>query len=242
MITHQKGFSVVEILVVIAAVGLLGAVGWLVYDRNKSKTSDTSNTQANTQQEEASKKGTETAADPYADWETASFELVQASFKYPKSLKMTHEVKADASPNTGFETYTLTADDNTMISLVAFHFHGGFTGDEPAYLIEDVITGTEKTNNREFSSIIYKNSNGVYDTAYVTDSTQTKYKAGQESQITTTSFSLKPKGANTAPSRLSISISGQKYQTYQTLAEIKSMGAYKDIDTFLNALNIPANE
>lgn len=40
MKTNQKGFSVVEILIVIVAVGLLGAVGWLVYDRQKSK-SDT---------------------------------------------------------------------------------------------------------------------------------------------------------------------------------------------------------
>lgn len=38
MNVHQKGFSVVEILVVIVIVGLLGAVGWLVYDRQNSKT------------------------------------------------------------------------------------------------------------------------------------------------------------------------------------------------------------
>ena len=182
------------------------------------------------------------AKDPYADWETASFDLAQATFKYPKSLKMTHEVKADASPNTGFETYTLTADDNTKITLIAFHFLGGFTGDEPKYLIEDVITGTDKTNNREFSSIIYKNSNGVYDTAYVMDSTKTKYKTGQESQIFINSFGVKPKGANTARSQFSISVSGQKYQTFKTLSEIKAMGAYKDIEKFINALSIPSNE
>lgn len=242
MKANQKGFSVVELLIIIVVVGLLGAVGWLVYDRQKSKTSDANTRVSTTQKEETPKKETEVAKDPYADWETASFDLAQASFKYPKSLKMTHEVKADASPNTGFETYTLTADDNTKISLIAFHFQGGFTGDEPKYLIDDVITGTDKTNNREFSSIIYKNSNGVYDTAYVMDSTQTKYKAGQESQIFINSFGVKPKGANTARSQFSISVSGQKYQTYKTLGEIKAMGAYKNIEKFLNALNIPSNE
>lgn len=36
MKANQKGFSVVEILIVIVVVGLLGAVGWLVYDRQKS--------------------------------------------------------------------------------------------------------------------------------------------------------------------------------------------------------------
>lgn len=38
MKANQKGFSVVEILVVIVVVGLLGAVGWLVYDRQRDKT------------------------------------------------------------------------------------------------------------------------------------------------------------------------------------------------------------
>lgn len=38
MKSNQKGFSVVEILIVIVVVGLFGAVGWLVYDRQKSKT------------------------------------------------------------------------------------------------------------------------------------------------------------------------------------------------------------
>ncbi len=37
MKANQKGFSVVEILIVIVVVGLLGMVGWLVYDRQKTK-------------------------------------------------------------------------------------------------------------------------------------------------------------------------------------------------------------
>lgn len=50
MKAHQKGFSVVELLVVVVVVGLLGAVGWLVYDRQKSKTDNNTTTQ--TSQEE----------------------------------------------------------------------------------------------------------------------------------------------------------------------------------------------
>lgn len=56
MKTNQKGFSVVEILIVIVVVGLLGAVGWFVYDRQKSKTSE----QPKTTQVEETKKETET--------------------------------------------------------------------------------------------------------------------------------------------------------------------------------------
>lgn len=38
MKVNQRGFGVVEIVVVIVMVGLLGAVGWLVHDRQKIKT------------------------------------------------------------------------------------------------------------------------------------------------------------------------------------------------------------
>lgn len=60
---NQKGFSVVEILIVIVVVGLLGAVGWLVYDRqsknndssNKSQTSSTAPTDTTTKSETSGK-------------------------------------------------------------------------------------------------------------------------------------------------------------------------------------------
>lgn len=40
MKSNQKGFGVVEILIVVVVVGLLSIVGWLVYDRQKSKSDD----------------------------------------------------------------------------------------------------------------------------------------------------------------------------------------------------------
>lgn len=49
MKNNQKGFSVFEIITVIAIVGLLAVVGWLVYDRQKSKTGDKPVTLASTQ-------------------------------------------------------------------------------------------------------------------------------------------------------------------------------------------------
>ncbi|MEI6751380.1 MAG: prepilin-type N-terminal cleavage/methylation domain-containing protein [Candidatus Saccharibacteria bacterium] len=54
MKNNQKGFSVVEILIVIVVVGLLGAVGWLVYDRQNNKQTDsTTAPTANNQNETA---------------------------------------------------------------------------------------------------------------------------------------------------------------------------------------------
>jgi prepilin-type N-terminal cleavage/methylation domain-containing protein len=50
MQTHQKGFSVIEILLVVVVVGLIGVVGWLVYDHQNSKAAQTANTQVGTTQ------------------------------------------------------------------------------------------------------------------------------------------------------------------------------------------------
>jgi len=79
---NQKGFSVVEILIVIVVVGLIGAVGWLVYDRQHSQNKQESSTTTtdNSKVTDATKP---TPADKYADWATYKDEYV--SFRYPKN-------------------------------------------------------------------------------------------------------------------------------------------------------------
>lgn len=61
MKANEKGFSVVEILIVVVVVGLLGAVGWLVYDRQKNKTDNSTTTQ--TSQQEKKQETTEAPKD-----------------------------------------------------------------------------------------------------------------------------------------------------------------------------------
>lgn len=51
MKTYQKGFSLVEILVVIVVVGLIGVVGWRIYDMQNNTTPQPTTTQPITQQE-----------------------------------------------------------------------------------------------------------------------------------------------------------------------------------------------
>lgn len=51
MKNNQKGFSVVEIFIVIVVIGLIGAVGWLVYSRQKSKSNNKETTTQTNQQE-----------------------------------------------------------------------------------------------------------------------------------------------------------------------------------------------
>lgn len=61
MKTNQKGFSVVEVLIVVVIVGLIGTVGWFVYDRQKSKNNEQPVTQNSQQNQETIKQ--ETKAD-----------------------------------------------------------------------------------------------------------------------------------------------------------------------------------
>jgi prepilin-type N-terminal cleavage/methylation domain-containing protein len=58
MKTSQKGFSVVEVLLVVVVIGLIGAVGWLVYERQQNDKTDEKSTITETNQPtgETSKK------------------------------------------------------------------------------------------------------------------------------------------------------------------------------------------
>lgn len=49
MKNNQRGFSTVEILIVLVIVGLIGVVGWLVYDKQQSKKSNEEPSQATSQ-------------------------------------------------------------------------------------------------------------------------------------------------------------------------------------------------
>lgn len=54
---NEKGFSIVEILIAFVLVGLIGTVGWLVYDRQKDiKPKDSSATNTSTEQNSTDKK------------------------------------------------------------------------------------------------------------------------------------------------------------------------------------------
>ena len=55
MKANQKGFGIVEIIIVLVVISLLGVLGWVIYNRQKDGTSEVSNTQ---QKEETPKPET----------------------------------------------------------------------------------------------------------------------------------------------------------------------------------------
>jgi type II secretory pathway pseudopilin PulG len=98
MKVNQKGFGVVEILIILVIVGLLGAVGWLVYDRQKIKTDNMTRANQTSQQalnQQTPQQAAKTA-DPYMGWKEFENASLALTFKYPAEWKI-----VDDSSNLG---------------------------------------------------------------------------------------------------------------------------------------------
>jgi prepilin-type N-terminal cleavage/methylation domain-containing protein len=94
MKTNQTGFSIVEILVAVVIIGLVGAVGWLVYDRLSKDKIEPVATQIKTQKE--SNETATPAKDPYEGMAKYTNDKYGISFYHAKDWK-TEEVHIDAS-------------------------------------------------------------------------------------------------------------------------------------------------
>jgi type II secretory pathway pseudopilin PulG len=86
---NEKGFGIIEALLLIVIVGMLGGAGWLVHKSQKATNNSLDNSKnslesAKAAQEER-KKTSSTVVDPTADWTTYSSKEGQYSLKYPKT-------------------------------------------------------------------------------------------------------------------------------------------------------------
>lgn len=109
MKSNQKGFSVVEITIVIVVVGLLGAIGWLVYDRQSSKNNDSVSTTKDEQSPSAqtAKPKSDTIADVLdalderlSDQSTK--QTVSPNAKYTLESVSTHGVAVEIKENDNY--------------------------------------------------------------------------------------------------------------------------------------------
>lgn len=76
--TNVKGFSAVELLIVLVFLGTIAGAAWLVYNRQKSTQSTTSNTTQNANQNE---KDSEAAREDMKEYKNADLGIL---FAYPK--------------------------------------------------------------------------------------------------------------------------------------------------------------
>ena len=125
MKSHQKGFSVVEILIVFVVVGLLGAVGWLVYDRQKSQT-DTADLSEQTNQQQTTATPTQAVssdtipegwkmydANPYFSFAYPSeWEAIIKVSEYPVSEAFTIRYIGEVKLNETLDGWVHTTTEN----------------------------------------------------------------------------------------------------------------------------------
>lgn len=109
MKVDQKGFSVVEVLIVIVVVGLLGAVGWLAYDRQKDK-AEPGATKTETQKENT--QTTPPTKDPYEGMAKYSNDKYGISFYHPKDWK-TEEVPIETPSGLTPAEFAINVKGNT---------------------------------------------------------------------------------------------------------------------------------
>jgi len=109
MKTNQKGFSVVEVILVVVIVGLLGVVGWLVYDRQQDKTADSQTTKQTAT--------TSTSEEKKVEFKKYTIENEGLSFSYNPEITTVTAKKPDVDNNylervsvvTGSVTLSITA-------------------------------------------------------------------------------------------------------------------------------------
>lgn len=126
---NQKGFSVIEGLLILVIVGLLGFVGWYVYN-TKNNTDNTLNNAASTKvATSTSTKKTNTTsktsqtADPYAGWKSYTLHNEKLSFKYPSSWTLTDKSNSKSNFSNNGSVYgdsvTLAASNSFDIRINA---------------------------------------------------------------------------------------------------------------------------
>lgn len=84
---NQKGFGVVEGLLILVIVGLIGFTGWYVWHikQNTDKINNKAAAVAASTAAQSTKKTATTTTNPYAGWNTATIKYEQISYKYPST-------------------------------------------------------------------------------------------------------------------------------------------------------------
>lgn len=129
---NQKGFGVVEILLVIVVIGLIVAVGWLFFDRQQSKTNDNATTSNSSKTSTTSTKETDTTSTEstkttiYPNTETDT-----GASSTSKDLSFTAELPTGWSAQSTFESSDIVktvGNDKYLISSFIEH-NGGPNAD-----------------------------------------------------------------------------------------------------------------
>lgn len=180
MKSNQKGFSVVELLIIVVIVGLIGAVGWLVYDRQKNKTDNQqANTQTSEQKQEVPKEEAKNST-PY------SFKELGVSMDILNGW----EVKSNPTQSEGINFYSWTVQKSGAdgkIELSSTGFQGGFeecegTGSLTAATVKEVAP--TQNANLMFMAWSYSYDNETNNRTGIVPTSETVFRTSNNGSVT----------------------------------------------------------
>ncbi len=158
---NQSGFGIAGVIVILLLVGLVGAVGWLLYDRQKTdKKNDTSTTNTITEQKNTSKDSPK-ISDPYLGWNSGSFKYAKLSYKIPPNWKDITDNSKFQDGSTKYEAIQIKATDGFVLTMSVNNLPRGYES-EPNNVVLDFkdIDGIHQW-------IITDNANGKVSRIYV---------------------------------------------------------------------------
>lgn len=150
---HQKGFSVVELLIIIVIVGLIGTVGWLVYDRQKSKAKTNESTKTEVVTDPAENKQTTSAPAGKTPLVTEDFTLV-----LPEGFKESSDGRIFTFVGTPKKTYSYIDDKGNYFEYNV-RSEGG-SGYSPDFSWTFTQTGDKITLDKTTTSVCTNTESG----------------------------------------------------------------------------------
>lgn len=168
MKNNQKGFSVVEILIVIVVVGLLGAAGWLVYDR-QNKTNNSEQSAGNTQNGKLKEQQANSEAQPAQTVdETQNWTNFTSSKGWQLRIPDGWELYTDTTSAglTAYSSLEYKAGTRAVIEKTSFGRGGPFvlsTGnyaagdpatEKPDYLTDETVFKAKNVEGRRYTGTL----------------------------------------------------------------------------------------
>lgn len=181
MKNNQKGFSAVEGLLILVIVGIIGGVGYFVYNSQKSTNTSLDNAnKASTVQkvEKSTPKQSTTKPTPY------NFQQLGVSMDILDGW----EVKSTPSTSEGVNFYSWTVQKNGAdgkIVLSSSGFRGGFEQCGPTQAVIKEVVPTQN-NNLMFMSWSYKSSGETINNVGIvrSDNSEFSLKGGTDESLT----------------------------------------------------------
>lgn len=240
---NEKGFGVVEAVLVLIIVVLIGVVGYMVYhNHNKTKTASVATTSSTKPTTTTPAKATTPTPDPYAGWQSYTLKYEKLAFKYPASWTIQDDSASQGlTPNA--DSVTLTASDGFNVSID----DGWDGGGDPLNLATDSPVSVTFLNSPAYLVFSHPRCFGTdpCDANALEGAILMLKPSSQYGQNNTAGYFPQDKNAHGNPSvnnggstmLLSAGYSGTNAKTFTTAAQAQSDSEFKNAALFIQSMH-----